>query len=257
MAALATASRRFLCATLFAVVLAAALSVPPLSSRADDIYRYTDANGVIHFSNVGFSAPHHVHRVTVATPHATRTRSGRTHTVQPSMPTFVRNSYSDMIERACARHGVDPALVHALVKVESNFNPRAVSRKGARGLMQLMPETAHEMHVRNSFNPAENIDAGVRYLRSLLDHYEGNIRLALAAYNSGVSAVQRWGTIPPFPETKQYVRKIMNLYHGTGQFFTPRYTVYMRTDAEGDILLTDDPSGRTAAELSRSARNTL
>ena len=110
------------------------------------------------------------------------------------------------------------------------------------GLMQLMPQTALVMNVGNSFNPNENIDGGVKYLRYLIDRYEGNLSLAIAAYNSGETAVNKWGAIPPFPETKSYVQRVLKLYNGTGSTLTPAYTIYVGYGDDGSLMLTDDPA---------------
>lgn len=118
------------------------------------------------------------------------------------------------IKDAAMRHKVDPNLVRAMIKVESNFNPRAVSSKGAMGLMQLMPSTAKTLKVHNPFDVKENVDAGVRHFRRLLENYKGNVQLSLAAYNAGERAVDSHGGIPPFRETRNYVRAITDLYNG-------------------------------------------
>jgi soluble lytic murein transglycosylase-like protein len=115
------------------------------------------------------------------------------------------------INEASARHHVDPNLVRALVKVESNFNPHAVSSKGAMGLMQLMPATARMYELRNPFDAAQNVDAGVRHLKGLLQNFRGDVSLSLAAYNAGQGAVERTGGIPPYTETRNYVKRITNL----------------------------------------------
>ncbi len=118
------------------------------------------------------------------------------------------------IAMAAARHNVDPNLVRAVVKVESNFNSNAISRKGAMGLMQLMPSTAKQLNVKNPFDPDQNVDAGVRHLKELLESYGGDVSLTLAAYNAGAGAVARNNGVPHFAETQNYVRRITNLYRG-------------------------------------------
>jgi soluble lytic murein transglycosylase-like protein len=116
--------------------------------------------------------------------------------------------FGNLIRAAALKHGVDEELITHLIAVESNFNPRAVSRKQAQGLMQLIPETAARYSVANSFDPAQNIEAGTHYLKDLLERYRGNLSLALAAYNAGPDMVTRYGGVPPFPETRKYVRLI-------------------------------------------------
>ena len=210
-----------------------------------DIYQYTDDNGVMHFSNVSVGTAKKYRNLKSAAAAKQQTTTKPRATTR-SRGTFsssnIPSAYVDIINTACNRHGIDPSLVHAIVKVESDFNPYALSRKGAMGLMQLMPQTAVEMKVGNSFNPHDNIDGGVRYLRYLMDRYEGNLPLALAAYNSGETAVKKWGTIPPYQETQNYVQRIMRIYGGDEKVHRPRYTIYMVHGEDGALMLTDDPS---------------
>lgn len=145
------------------------------------------------------------------------------------------------IESAAARNGVDPNLVRSIIKVESNFNPRAVSRKGALGLMQLMPSTAQSLNVTNAFDPNQNVDAGVRHLKSLLDNYNGDLELSLAAYNAGSKAVDRNNGIPPYRETQDYVRKITGLYWGGSPFARPQGPqIHISRDPEGNIVYSNE-----------------
>ena len=124
----------------------------------------------------------------------------------------VKPPYRELVEAAAAHYKVDADLIASVIAVESNFDPRAVSRKKARGLMQLMPETAARLGVRNIEDPQENIDAGTRYLRELLQKYNDNLVLALAAYNAGPERVERYGRVPPFAETISYVRRVKRGY---------------------------------------------
>ncbi len=151
----------------------------------------------------------------------------------------------DAIEQAARRHNVDANLVRALIRVESNFNSKAVSRKGAMGLMQLMPGTARQLKVSNPFDPGQNVDAGVRHLKKLLQDFHGNVRLSLAAYNAGEGAVQRNAGVPNFAETRNYVSRITALYNSgdTSPFRSmsgPRYEpMKVFRDSQGVLTFTN------------------
>ena len=129
----------------------------------------------------------------------------------PKMP-LEQAPFGELIRKAAAKYEVDADLVFSVVAAESNFNPKAMSRRNARGLMQLLPETARRMGVKDIYDPAQNIDGGTRYLRDLLKLYDGDLALTLAAYNAGPGAVQRYGRIPPYNETIKYVRAIRKTY---------------------------------------------
>jgi hypothetical protein len=158
-------------------------------------------------------------------------------TLAPATPADIDSA----IEEAAARHNVDPNLVRAVVKVESNFNPNAVSRKGAMGLMQLMPSTARQLKVKNPFDPEQNVDAGVRHLKQLLESYGGDIKLTLAAYNAGAGAVARSAGVPRYAETQNYVRRITNLYYGGFDFNSgaSHSPVIIQRDARGFLYISN------------------
>ena len=121
------------------------------------------------------------------------------------------SSFDDILKNAAQRYGLDPALLKAVAHAESNFSPLAVSHTGAKGIMQLMDATARQLGVEDSFDPAQNIEGGARFLRQLLDRYDGNEMLAVAAYNAGPGAIERWGGLPPYSETMAYVPRVMDL----------------------------------------------
>ena len=163
-----------------------------------DIYSYIDSDGVLHFTDVPTSSNYKLYL--------------------SENPSKVSNKYSTskydhFISEASIKYGVSFSLLKALIKVESNFNPKAVSKAGAMGLMQIMPENFDALKITNPFNPRENILGGTLYLKQLMTRFEGKLPLALAAYNAGPSRVARYKKIPPIEETENYVKKIMKSYY--------------------------------------------
>ena len=132
----------------------------------------------------------------------------------------VNRHYRELIHQAADRHGIEPAMIKAIIMAESSFNPKAVSRRGAQGLMQLMPQTAESLGVADAFDPGKNIDAGARYLKQLLNHLGGDIELALAAYNAGIQNVLNHKGIPPYKATQIYVEKVLTYYEHYKHMFT-------------------------------------
>jgi soluble lytic murein transglycosylase-like protein len=159
--------------------------------------------------------------------------------------TMNRDGVEKLVREAADRHHVDPALVRAVIETESNWNPIALSNKGAGGLMQLIPTTARRFGVNDVFNPQQNIDGGVHYLKTLLERYNGNLDMALAAYNAGEGAVDRAHGIPAFRETRSYVQKVQSAYfrpgsgHLTDAFSRP-HPIHRDVDLSGRIIFTND-----------------
>ncbi|MDQ1409308.1 MAG: hypothetical protein QOJ41_1043, partial [Acidobacteriaceae bacterium] len=167
--------------------------------------------------------------------------AGRTH---PAVY-MDRDGVEKLVREAADRHRVDPALIRAVIQTESNWNPAAYSNKGAGGLMQLIPTTARRFGVNDVFNPQQNIDGGVHYLKTLLDRYNGNLDMALAAYNAGEGAVDRAHGIPAFRETRNYVQKVQNAYFqpGSGRLtdtWLRRRPIRRETDSNGRIIFNND-----------------
>ena len=169
------------------------LAVMPICA---DIYSYIDSQGVLHFSNVPTSAQYTVY---------IKERSARS-------LGYTTNRYDHLITGASTRQGVSFSLLKALIKAESNFNPEAVSRAGAKGLMQIMPANIKDLKIKDPFDPRENIMGGARYLKKLIKRFNGELSLALAAYNAGPSVVERHQGIPPIKETEEFVEKVLKYY---------------------------------------------
>jgi len=179
-----------------AAFLGGILAASPLPGFGASVYVHVDEEGIAHFTD----AP--------------------TKSYFRLLPAFglpkdvdlTHGQYADLINALAVEHGVDPVLVKAIIRTESNFDQHAVSRKGARGLMQLMPGTAHRFTVSNPFDPAENIRGGVAYLKYLQELFPGQLSLVIAAYNAGENAVLRHNAVPPYPETREYVKRVLRYY---------------------------------------------
>jgi soluble lytic murein transglycosylase len=167
-----------------------------VSTTAAEIYQFIGPNGSISLTNVPSDSRYRKIEI----------ESARFHS------TLSERELEPVIRRHSSQHQLHPALIRAVIKAESDFDPRAVSRAGAIGLMQLMPQTAIRLDVRDMYDPDDNVGGGTKYLRQLLDRFHGNLPLALAAYNAGESAVDRYQALPPFDETRQYVRKVLRYY---------------------------------------------
>jgi hypothetical protein len=212
-----------------ALVAAALAGATSVSAQT---FRLSEADGTVHFTNAPTDP-----RYQRLAGFASGTEAGWLR-VPGGDPSW----YMTEIKGAAERYGVPEQLVSAVIRVESAFNPRAVSSKGARGLMQLMPETASVLGVRNTFDPYENIDGGVRHLRGLIDRFGQNLPLALAAYNAGEKAVTAYRGIPPYPETRDYVARILRLFDasGDGQSAMPS-VIYRAVEEDGTVVYTNIP----------------
>lgn len=218
----------FLCSLLL-WTLSPLLYAPP--ARAE-IYRWVDKQGIVHFTDAPTNSRYGAVPGTAA------------RKVPGNADRRLRSDRADsringLIQKISRENDLDPKLVRAVVRVESNYNPRAVSHKGAQGLMQLMPKTAERFGVPDPFDAEENIRGGVHYLKYLLQRFGGNIRLALAAYNAGEESVERHGGVPPYRETTGYLEKILRYY--TAPALTIPTRIYRIVNGDGSILFTNTP----------------
>ena len=180
----------------FAILIASLFFLMDASPASADIYRYIDENGVMHFTN----AP----------------TSSRFKLFMRERRIFISKldskQFDPIIADASKKYGLEAPLIKAVIKAESDFDPNAISHKGARGLMQIMPMNYRLLNVENPFDPNQSIDAGARYLRDMMDRYNGKLNLSLAAYNAGPGAVDRHGGVPPYQETEEYIERVMRYY---------------------------------------------
>ena len=203
------------------VLIAVFLIAPPATA---EMYVYVDGNGSLLMTD---------------NPHLNSSETATKLNQWTLSPIY---EYEIMIKEISARYRVDPRLVMAIVSTESNFNELAVSSSGAMGLMQLMPDTAKQLGVENPFDPRENLEGGIKYVRYLLERFDGNVELAVAAYNCGPGALERNGGIPPFGETSRYVKKVFDRYHGKKQMQIKsayRRTVRKIVRPDGSIIYTN------------------
>jgi soluble lytic murein transglycosylase len=192
-----------------------------------DIYKYIDENGVTHYTNI---PPDREYERIIVEP----TKSGR--------------DYEQIIKSKSKKYNIEPEMINAVITAESNWDSKAVSKKGAIGLMQLMPPTARDLQVKNPFDPEQNIEGGTKYLKQLLDRFNGNMQLALAAYNAGPSIVEKSKGMPSIAETKQFVRNVIYIYENAS--LEKPTKIYKVTLEDGTVLFTNVPPEHKQSTLS-------
>jgi soluble lytic murein transglycosylase-like protein len=244
-----------------ALVIAAVLFLPAGALADTETYRLVASDGTVHYTNAPRDPSYQRMGLTPPAPAAPAPAAPPTRgnaVVPRAVPVAAdkRDAVAHYAREAAARHGVSDQLVLAVIRAESGFNARAVSPKGARGLMQLMPQTASHLGVRDSFNPAENIDGGVRHLRRLIDRFRNDLPLALAAYNAGEQAVTFYRGIPPYPETQGYVQKVLWLLNGGDAqsafvAIPVAYPTYSFTEEDGTVVYSNLPPRGTAKLIRR------
>ncbi len=213
------------------IVLRTLIFILFLSSTAGAVlYKYTEENGVLHFSDEPLGER--------------SVRIDMRSEIRSEISSSLNNDIERIVDIKSSQYNLDPSLIKAIIKVESNWNPSAVSPKGAKGLMQLMPGTSGLMSVNNPFDPEENIDGGIRYFKYLLKKFNGNIPVALAAYNAGPGKVKEYGKVPPYPETRIFVERILSIYKSGINYpmsNTGSLKIFRIVMPDDTILFTDSP----------------
>jgi soluble lytic murein transglycosylase-like protein len=224
------------------------------SGASADIYRYVDENGVTCYTDAPFGKK--IQKVISEKKSVDPAAKQPVAKIRQVKTSDSKADYSSYIQKSAQKYEIAPELIHAVIKTESNGNHRAVSKKGAMGLMQLMPSTASDMNVGNPFDPEENIEGGTRYLRYLLEKFNGNLTLAVAAYNSGPKTVERYGNVPPISETKQYVDRVFSLYNGKRSYAlsTPAEPYHELPPQIFKVVLEDGTILFTNASLERKGK---
>src|SRR6266849_295597 len=220
------------------VLLAVAAAAAAATPAAAQVYKRTAADGTTYFTNI---QPSPTYQRAAYTP-ATRREPQR-----PSSADY--GTYCREIAEAAARYAVPERLIWAVIRVESGFDPRAVSRQGARGLMQLMPETAAILGVRDAFDPRENIHAGARHLRALIERFRYDLPLAIAAYNAGEKPVVAFRGIPPYPETREYVTRVLRLYGAPIAWELQGSGIQQIVERDGTVVYTNVAPPRFSAAV--------
>ena len=220
------------------LLLVTAAVVTAATPAAAQVYKRTAPDGTTYFTNV---QPNPSYQRSAYTPAPTRVAQ------RPSSADY--GAYSQEIAEAAARYAVPERLIWAVIRVESGFDHRAVSRKGARGLMQLMPETAAILGVRDSFNPRENIHAGARHLRALMERFGYDLPLAIAAYNAGEKPVLAFRGIPPYPETREYVARVLRLYGAPITWELQGSGIQQIVERNGNVVYTNVAPRRLSAAV--------
>jgi soluble lytic murein transglycosylase-like protein len=229
------------------VIVLCGLLAGSATSAFGQIAIYVTENGKRVYINAESPAPPRTASAKTATvPSAARTRWVQAPPVGvPQIKPLPKEELQRIVRETATRHRVDPALVQAVIQAESAWQPTAISRKGAQGLMQLTPGTAGDLGVSNAFDPAQNVDGGVKYLRMLLERYRGDLDLALAAYNAGPTAVDRAGGVPNYPETRAYIQKVTNTYFQpgsgrAGQVVGASRPIYRTVDERGKVVYVNE-----------------